>query len=70
MIIMNGFHECELKFFVDNHKTIEELTATLFTLCYEEQPERLETDYIFDKSAHTLKKEKILLIIKLIQVAL
>lgn len=60
MIIMNGFHECELKFFVDNHKTIEELTATLFTLCYEEQPERLETDYIFDKSAHTLKKEKIL----------
>jgi len=58
---VNGFHECELKFFVDNHKVIEGLTETLFTHCYKEQPERLETDYIFDTSTQSLKKEKILL---------
>ena len=57
---MKAFHECELKFYMNHCDNVERLTGELFKLGYQEHPEGLETDYIFDSDEKVLRKEKIL----------
>lgn len=58
---MKGFHECEMKFHMDNDEVIGSFIEILHNQGYKEQHDRFETDFIFDTYSETLKKEKVLL---------